>query len=68
MQIEPIQEGHLRARTPASQAACLQVGFITCSMVMCGLLNMSLLKSAAGMMTEDEEAVFIFQCRKFAIQ
>ena len=36
-------------------------------MVMCGLLSMSLLKMAAGMMAEEEEAIFMFQCRKFAI-
>ena len=45
-----------------------QVGFITCSMVMCGLLNMSLLKIAADMASENDEAIFMFECRKFAHQ
>lgn len=39
-----------------------------CCMVMCGLINMSLLKVAAEVVSEQEEALFMAQCRSFAIQ
>ena len=44
------------------------MGLIVCCMVMCGLINMSLIKVAAEMVSEQEEALFMSQCRSFAIQ
>lgn len=44
----------------------VQVGLITCAMVMCGFINMSVLRMGATLTSDREEAVFLTQCRAFA--
>ncbi|KAK9845355.1 hypothetical protein WJX81_004192 [Elliptochloris bilobata] len=44
----------------------LTAGLATCSMAMCSLILMSILKTGPGMVSEEEEAVFMAQCSAFA--
>ena len=43
-----------------------QAGLSTCSMAMCSLILMSILKTGPCMVSEEEEAVFMAQCNAFA--
>ena len=39
---------------------------MTCSMAMCGFVNMSIVKTGAGLVSQREEAHFLQRCRAFA--
>lgn len=43
-----------------------QVALMTCSMAMCGFINMSIVKTGARLVSQREEAHFLQRCRTFA--
>jgi hypothetical protein len=42
-----------------------QVALMTCSMAMCGFINMSIVKTGAVLVSQREEAHFLQRCRAF---
>ena len=54
------QQAHASMPSPA------QVALMTCSMAMCGFVNMSIVKTGAGLVSQREEAHFLQRCRAFA--
>ncbi|KAK9828657.1 hypothetical protein WJX72_001365 [[Myrmecia] bisecta] len=46
----------------------LTVAFSTCCMAMCALMLASTFKTYTSLLSEDQEAAFILQCRQFALR
>ena len=44
----------------------LQVALDLCSLTVCGFLNMSIVKVGASLCCEEEQALFLARCQRFA--
>lgn len=52
--------------TADSLALCVQMALNTCCMAMCTLILASIFRTYTAMLSEEEEANYIMQCREFA--